>query len=1381
MTGTYDFLYITQDALNQDFKISDDCHIARSESDFGEDSTSDCIDDYNGFNTSSYTENPEFTECSLFDACTTSSDWVNHVLLKNAFRKWVISYHNSVRETVLQMIVNIYYKRRYVSLVFKAFFVLRRRKKLKLAIKEAESFSLNVVLTRWKDFAEKNKAFRSNKVYAKIFHQSSVAMRTISTLKSAVALRKECEKLSLRLVDIIERHFSLAIIRPWYNQTKREKRLELCFKDINSNNILYNKDLILALFNFHYNYRTGVKLLSSLILQFVKRRALHKLCEYRNVLLEKEDAVVKGLWKLTTQTCFDHWRYLVMDKIASNLRKSWLESKAFHILKKYAAHKRLVSKKISLARTELNTLCQKNVLTKMYNRILSKNRLISALDSISFCANISLKRHAFYSLFYNSKIIEADIRHDLVAKKFMTRSLYKRYMNSLRTYAESKRGKSDMLALATISYNRYILSSYFGFMHEFYLERRKNVDSILASFSSRRRHFLLLRSFTFFVRGINRIRRLNEVQDSIQSLHQLSIASFALSALSFSISRKLYRKIITLASVCTSDVSELEKLTISDLDSINKIIECDYSNVDFYSQGYPCTDVSKSFINDKLAPLWNTKVSGNVLYNATFPMNSECRAFLFLLLNFKAKYRWIIDTYSFDNDDFFTCLYARLNNVDLSSIRSSHTLLLHQAKLDYLSPSSAVSCDEYTPLNMQDTFEDYPLEIRSLLHSMIFSKLFHLQDSSMHQFNLKVRKHENMQSSDAQTMSSQTTVLSTPADEGPSSGDFKILDLLRLKLPLWRLISYKLLSRFSLRVFKEWRTIITAKREKRLRDLETTDNVRGISNMINLINVFNEWLRITREESEIRKDALVSKCKRFVSILEYTIFAKKRLVYLRLHLNFVISKYSGIERSDQLVSLLKGSIQFGYHGECLDLLREYRTYTNFHIILLRWLMHTRWTTKVRTEANEFARLNFLIKSWRTWRNATIIRQENRRAAEELITTEARSISLSTHFEEWVKSKRCRNVLESFTPVRVCFYNWKSLAATNRRLRHVSDFISHQSDKMILDFHINQWLSSYNNVVEYRMIVENCRKTYFKKRLLKCFNAWYDCASHSKRLGDCRDDLESHSNGTIKSHYYQLLVQICTLRRMEKSRILNNVLVTLRLVAASSKLYKVLESGLKRSDKHALMESINLLRVNLERETMAEVVMKNETIYSALSQLSNLPKYRTDLAINVLRTNANEMLIYKRVKALHYGRLTKECFNNWKKIAQFYTRWVNPLYGTLELEDENDAHEHQGEYRDIYFIRCQYLILKSRSSLQYWRAYSNALPVDKFTLSAIDDFVCKNRILASLRVLSENAMEKKWHSFCSARATDFAESRQVRLKHAMFSTWRELVHGNVLEE
>ncbi|BAM41105.1 conserved hypothetical protein [Theileria orientalis strain Shintoku] len=594
-------------------------------------------------------------------------------LMNKAFRCLVIAYHDSVRNSVLDSLSDVYSRKHYCRLVLNSFLMPIRKKRYEELMEYAEDYSMKQLIQRWRVQVLTLNEVKNNELRAKLYYESSLSSKCLKAFKTLEKQSSLKNYKLLRLVLIIKGNIACNIILPWNELTKKYKRLDLCEADLtNNHNKMLKNRAFNRIFNF-YNQRVGVCMLDEFVRYYQKKRALYQIYAFYTNILQKQVCLDKKIKLVLAEKYFEHWRYMSLYKISSSIYKYNIKSKSFNKLKQFANYKMLLSKKERLVSSEMNRHLKDRVLTKMSEYHTSRKWIRTLIKNMGNIVEINQKRSSFKKLYEHYKIIEHELENDLKAQRFTKMVLFNRGVRSLYEYAVKRRRKGEKRSLAAMNYNRYLCSYVFDHMLRLYTEKENRNMKVLEQFNESRNASLKRLYFSSFRKAIVKTMRLEKQYELISKNYDAYLAS------------KVFK-------------------------SIHDVIRTNHARKINENTGEATTST-----------LSNGRVSVKMLLASTKPLKSECLSFLLYLLAFKSKFNEVYHSYfSKNEDELVNKLMDKLTSEQLGSIKSRYALLLHETRLLYLPQKSPYTSE------LQHYFEAIPTEISNLLQYLALDEIFKL-------------------------------------------------------------------------------------------------------------------------------------------------------------------------------------------------------------------------------------------------------------------------------------------------------------------------------------------------------------------------------------------------------------------------------------------------------------------------------------------------------------------------------------------------------------------------------------------------------------------------------------------------------------------------------
>ncbi|UKK01206.2 hypothetical protein MACK_002019 [Theileria orientalis] len=1252
-------------------------------------------------------------------------------LMNKAFRCLVIAYHDSVRNSVLDSLSDVYSRKHYCRLVLNSFLIPIRKKRYEELMEYAENYSMKKFIQRWRVQVLTLNEVKNNELSAKLYYESSLSSKCLKAFK---ALGKQSSLKNyklLRLVSIIKSNLVCNIIMPWNELTKKYKRLDLCLTDLtNNHNKMLKNQAFNSIFNF-YNKRVGVSMLDDFVRYYLKKRALYQIYAFYTHILQKQVCLDKKLKLVLAEKYFEHWRYMSLYKISSNIYKYNIKSKSFNKLKQYANYKMLLNKKEQIVSREMNRYLKDRVLTKMSEFHTSRKWIRTLIKNMISIVEMHQKRSSFKKLYEHYKIIEHELDNNLKAERFSKMVLFNRGVRSMYEYAVKRKGKKEKMLLAAMNYNRYLCSYVFDHMLKLYTEKENRNMKVLEQFNESRNVYLKRLYFSSFRRAILKTMRLDKQYELISNNYDAYLASTVFKSIHDVIRTNHSRKLSLIASILSANEEREEGYNEETTDEVNTKV------------------------------LSSSRVSVKMLLASTKPLKSECLSFLLYLLAFKSKFNEVYHSYfSKNEDELVNKLMDKLTSEQLGSIKSKYALLLHETRLLYLPQKSPYTSE------LQHYFEAIPTEIINLLQYLALDEIFKLNS---------VLKGNN-------------TTYGSAYLEGQTLSGYTLL-----KLPLWRIINLKLLVSKKRKMLKTWRTMTEMKLKKKATDAEYYETFKDMSKMFTKITFFDEWVALTAKVIQTRTEMKLQKYNRFTEHIDALVLNRKGLGYLLIYLTYMSSRYSGVELNAKLrvwfIRFLKNNQNFQHASLVAVYLSNQRIFTSWKNFSL-WYSKIK---RDALEFNRINVLMKSFKLWFT--STAYLNNKREELCQTISGTSDSILKYATlnawhklsRLHKVIDSeKRNRNLMMKSMKI------WKEHTDTVLLRRHKYETIQKSCDDTVLNVYFNKWYEHYRVTVRNREMDLIANSHYYTTTASKYLLSWMELTRKMIRLGDAREQIEEDQKYTIKYRHFNAMYKYWRLSEYQRRSITMRTFVILRLLAFTYKLTRLIEKRQTERTKESIREFYNLIKSNRKYHLECEnIIMNHKKLYSILYRLSDINKDRIVQGLRVMNANAYYRTRFNLVRKRVNSRLLDEYYRRWVEVSSYNRAWIKKIEGVYTylsyIKSPNDAKNSNISRKDLVItdksyqlkaLKAKYLRNLYVNALAHWKRSHCVLDTSYEVLECIYSFAHTSRLIQALRVLQENFMDRRWNEVCAYRVVNFESSMNFKTKSRVFNHLKCLVKPNM---
>ncbi|UKJ88829.1 hypothetical protein MACJ_002075 [Theileria orientalis] len=1252
-------------------------------------------------------------------------------LMNKAFRCLAIAYHDSVRNSVLDSLSDVYSRKHYCRLVLKSFLIPIRKKRYNELMDYAEIYSMKKFILRWRVQVLTSNEFKNNELTAQLYYESLLSSKCLKAFKALVKQLSLKNYKLLRLVSIIKSNLACNIIFPWNKLTKKYKRLDLCLVDLtNNHNKMLKNQAFNSIFNF-YNRRVGVVMLNDFVRYYLKKRALYQMYAFYTHILQKQVCLDKKLKLVLAEKYFEHWRYMSLYKISSSIYKYNVKSRSFNKLKQYSNYKLLLNKKEELVSSEMNRYLKDKVLTKMSEFHTSRKWIRTLIKNMTNIVEKHRKRSSLKQLYEHYKIIEYEIENDLKAERFSKMILFNRGVRSMYEYAVKRKAKAEKRLLAAMNYNRYLCSYVFDHMLRLYTEKENRNMKLLEQFNESRNGYLKGLYFISFRRAILKRMRLDRQYELISKNYDAYLASTVFKSIHDVIRTNHARKMSLIASILNADEEREENYTEETTDEVN-------TNV-----------------------LSSSRVSVKMLLASTKPLKSECLSFLLYLLAFKSKFNEVYHSYfSKNEDELVNKLIDSLTNEQLGSIKSRYALLLHETRLVYLPRKSPYTSE------LQQYFEGIPTEIANLLQCLALYEIFKVNS---------VLKGNN-------------TAYGSAYVEGQTLSGYSLL-----KLPLWRIINLKLLVTKKRKMLTTWRTMTETKLRKKATDAEYYETFEDMSKMFTKITFFDEWVALTAKSIQTRTEMKLQKYIRFTEHIGSLALNRKGLGYLLMYLTYMSSRHSGVELNTKLrvwfIRFLKKNPNFQHARLVAVYLTNQRIFTSWKNFSLWYSKIKRdalefnrinvlvksfklWFTSTAYLNNKREELCLTIggTSDSILKHATLLAWRSLSRLHKLIDSE----------------KKKRNLMLKAIKI------WKEHTESVLLRSQKYEMIQKSFNDAVLNVYFNRWHQHYRVTVRNRVMDLMASRHYSTTTASKCLQSWMELVRNMIRLADAQEQIEEDLKYTIKYRNFNAMYKYWRLSEYQRRSITMRTFVILRVLAFTHKLTRLIETRQMERTKESIREFYGLIKMNRKYHLECEnIILNHKKLYSILYRLSDINKDRIVQGLRVMNANAYYKTRFNLVRKRVNSRLLEEYYRRWVEVSAYDRAWIKKIEGVYTylsyIKSPNDAKNSGISRKDLVItdksyqlkaLRAKYLRNLYVNALTHWKRSHCVLDTSYEVLECIYSFVRTSRLIQALRVLQENFMDRRWNEVCAYRVVNFESSMNFKTKSRVFNHLKGLVKPKV---
>ncbi|GFE55448.1 TMV resistance N-like, putative [Babesia ovis] len=1329
----------------------------------------------------------------------TKSKKLKNVVRYDSFKKWAKSYHGSVRNSISEEIANLCYTKYRYGMALKALTGAVTNRRIKQAKRDSDSFALKVILRRWNAIAKNSVTNRYDNASVSIFYQTSLSTRALRAFKMSIEYRKNYKLYINRLVEIMEKIIVDNGLGPLRQYARQSNRLDDCEAKISRGRKTKAKDMAFNALYSLYRCRLASNQCETLCRYFVLRQGWeHIYSRYRNAV-EKEASIQDAVLRDSASTAFTYWHSATKEKQATQYHNFMLKYKTFCALRRRVEDSHEVpSESPTSDISDSNVVLNRQYPGRIQAVLCHKRAIIRAAGRLTKCLQKVHKRMLLMALMENSVMVAEDMLKQKRVANISNCRILNLVFQAWGNYTKIRRKKNNMKLMADLNYRGFLLSSSYQFIRNAYVEKIELFNGALFQFKMeqklRHQHFY----FVAFVSAVHRSRSLQSKHGAIEDLRNSHSKRAVMQRFEDLLVKSLAQKL-----TCVSKIGHMDLVMTG---SNGSTMVHALRNLIFHKDSNT-KDVLNCF-KDKV-------LLENILMVLTMPLRSECVVFLHFISGLKTRASELMDAWGMRFDDVVVRLCHLLTSEDMLDMHSKYAYQLYVMRLQGF-PQLDLG-------NKSDNKINNSNEISTIIHHKADDVTLDSRVNSLDWSEQKVDDEWEGQSEvssleDVEAISGRNTDLHGIPEWAVSllqrlslmklfglsymklqrhiaSNASTALDLLCSGLPLWRLIHGTIITKRQATAFKVWRKSTSEKVRHREKLSEAHDAIKGLFDVSIALACFTHWVDLSRSRSEQKAIDLNQRLDKFVSFLSTLVYRSVSIVFMRLHLKFIMATYSGIERWHYVRTLSKAVAVSCRDVDAFSEIGEFHWYAVTRKQFNNWRMHTQWHIEVTRQAQAFYRDLFLRKGWNAIEAVYTIRKDAHNQLERSVKDGLKQWRLNSVVDNWYKTTRCQQAVSSLKPpkhviVRSCFRHWKSYVSNEIRLANRGNVIKQGYDTCIIKIVFSGMVLHVNKSRALQSVQMRVIYTTSKQYMDLTFTAWRQLSKRNSELLAVGYEIKQRNDTISKEHIFSAMYQFTMLKRANDHYAKDRLFRLMLISAFSAKLSRVIDNHWTRTQESTCREFFEIQRAMRNSEEYYRDIMSSKGgLYQALTALSTLKESRVTAGINALQDNVKHKTQFKAAQNLCSLGVIKRVFGCWRRCTLYRIR-ATLAYGHSAERSQLASDAGGLRVNQQVEVSSSWLKLLSEDAMgsyclvltcfKHWRNTTIVLP-DVEAGSLIEDFTAYNRVMDGIYLLRIHAFSSLWRRTCKARLKMLVSSFEDKLKLLMFHQWRAIAQQNAASD
>ncbi|GBE62436.1 DNA gyrase subunit A, putative [Babesia ovata] len=1272
-----------------------------------------------------------------------------------------------------------------------------RSRRINRAKREADTFAIKVLLLRWCAMASQSATERYSSASAAIFYQTSLASRMFRSFKLLLQRKKECKRVIPRMVELIEISLVARCITPWRQYTKQKQRMDACVTEITCLHDQNIKNAVMMSWQAAYRYQSASVQIEASCQRFALRlaweriKSLHRdsvqvsICQFvASMLYQKEALVQCAVLRDAVSTAFDYWQSAAKEKQAAQYRSFVLKYKSFSALKHNSERSsEPPAPSPTSDSSENNILSHSTNQNRIKSALQHKRDIITAAGLLTKAMHKELKRASLRALCDNSNRVAQETLKMQLVTEVCKKHTAKRTLVSWKMYSDLRKKKSSMKLLADLNYRGFLISHFFDYLRNRYLQRIEEFHKSLTLFKAHQRKHHRRAYFRAFLVAVERSRSLRTTRSLIEVSQKSQSLHWAWRRLEERCANNMMRKLQCIARIGSIKLDEHAGDPAVWLRTFREVKLLKSHDM-------------KGLCNS----LRETLLGPNILSVLTLPLRSECIVFLHYLSGLKTRAFELIERLDMSVDDAVVRVCRTLTSSELGELHSTYAYQLYVMRLEGFPQLNSLPESRSTEHSKQSIKALSPqLGNNSKLSGMVEP------DDGVTGLNESVYENAPIATQGDSTNSPRSGCMGNLRDIPEWAVDLlqrltaiKLLgvgdlrsqrcttfDVLYSRLPVWRLLFTVFAQARCASTFRAWKKRSADRSDRRAKLSEMRNSVEGIFKISTRLEYFTRWLEVARICQEQRIADRNERCTTFTSILSCLVYRSVSIVFIRLHLTRLMAIHTGAERQRHMKFLSKAVVTSCRSGDASAEISAIRSYAVLRRLFCYWKMLTQWRVEVTSQTDAFYRDLFMRKGWSTIQSAFIERCNNRTELESSVKEEVTLRRLGHAFDLWCKTTRCKKALSSFLPskdfvMQKCFNGWKSHVLNNIRLDKSATIIRKRVDASLLGTAVEGMLEHYFRRCALASLRSRILAASSKRTLLAAFTAWHGSMQRSKRLAALYHEMKGRRDIIEQEYVFSIMYRFSQLKQCVSSRLKRQHYVYMVISAATRKMSRTIEQHWAATQNHICRRFFELQRVMKNSEAaFSKITTGQSQLYVALLALSSLKETRIAVGLKALQQNVRYNIATKTVQQTHNRTLLLGVFRCWRRCVSFNLHTGassqlsrHQLDGPKVLGKDGDvgaaAVNDNGGYTLTADAMERYCLVLA--CFKHWRNTALMLP-GRNAAAIVEEFTTHNRMVDGIYLLKLHALASLWYRTCRARLEMLVGSMEDRMKWTMFHEWR----------